>query len=987
MLSIPNETHWSYVNYYTLIIPVLTILLIAILSSNILFSDTEHSKAELGQLTQQNIELAKGYARLEGVINTVVDGIITINEERIIQSINPAVEKIFGYKSSELVGQNVNVLVPDEHYEHHDSYVQNYIETGEAQIIGIGREVEGKRKNGSIVPLDLGISEVTQGKERLFVGVVRDVSQRKQFEADILERSEALKDSQNRLEAVLNTVVDGIITIDAKGIIRSFNKSAEKILEYTADDVIGRNINILMPKPYYAEHDQYIKNYLTSGNAKIIGIGREVEARRRDGSVFPMELGISEVNIAGERMFVGIVRDISERKKYETELADSTERLQAVLDTVVDGIITINEHGYVEAFNPAAEQIFDYTADEVLGKNVKMLMPENYRKEHDGYISNYKETGDAKVIGVGREVTAQRKDGTLFPMELGISEMHISGKRMFVGIVRDISERKEKEKAIEANQMKSEFLANMSHEIRTPMNGIIGMTNLLLETDLDIDQRERLDIIRLSADSLLEIINDILDLSKIESGKLSMENVNFNLQLAILEMADVLLPRAQEKNIELIMRYAPGTPEYIIGDPGRIRQILMNLVGNAIKFTEKGYVLINIEAEQTTAQETSLLFEVTDTGIGIPEEKQKLIFENFSQADNSITRKFGGTGLGLSICKKLMSMMYGQIGVHSEKGKGSTFWCRATFPVGEVEKHQEAPKIELKDIPVLIIDDLKVNQKILREYIETKGMVATVCSSGKEALAELHRAVENKQPFPLALIDHQMPNMDGDELAKLIKKEDAIKDTSLIMVTSSGLRGETKQIEDIGFEGFLVKPFYNNVLIDTISMVLNAKQKGYKIPLVTKHTVTQSLMAKKQQQDKPNDLLGHILVAEDNAVNQMVIVQMLKNLGYKVDVAGNGLEAVQMFDKISYDLIFMDCQMPEMSGYEATHTIRNKEDNKDEHATIVALTANAQSGDRQKCLDAGMDDYLSKPVMQDALREMLEKWLAGESHQTLEQVQ
>src|SRR5918992_3355177 len=349
--------------------------------------------------------------RMRSVIDHVVDGIITINGRGVVATFNPAAERIFGYDAAEVVGQNVKMLMPEPYKGEHDGYISNYRRTGQAKIIGIGREVAGRRKDGSIFPMELAISEFRIGQEPYFTGIVRDITERKRAEQE-------LRDAEERVRSVVNHVIDGIISIDERGTVTTFNPAAERIFGYRSEQVIGRNVKMLMPEPYQREHDGYISNYLHTGQAKIIGIGREVVGRRKDGSTFPMELAISEFRLATSRYFTGIVRDITERKRAEEELRDAAERMRSVVDHVVDGIITIDERGNVESYNPAAERIFGYRSEEVIRRNVKMLMPDPYQREHDGYISNYLHTGQAKIIGIGREVVGRRKDGSTFPMEL-----------------------------------------------------------------------------------------------------------------------------------------------------------------------------------------------------------------------------------------------------------------------------------------------------------------------------------------------------------------------------------------------------------------------------------------------------------------------------------------------------------------------------------------------------------------------------------------
>ncbi len=533
--------------------------------------------------------------------------------------------------------------------------------------------------------------------------------------------------------------------------------------------------------------------------------------------------------------------------------------------------------------------------------------------------------------------------------------------------------------AEEATRLKSEFLANMSHEIRTPMNGVIGMTNLLLDTKLSDKQRKYAETVYSSADNLLQLVNDILDFSKIEAGKLELEIIPFDMQQLIEEVADLISVKAQEKGVEILLRFAPDTPRFVMGDPGRIRQIFLNLTSNALKFTDVGHILLSIESRGEADGHVRYYATVEDTGIGIPEDKIDYVFNKFSQADSSTTRKFGGTGLGLAICTQLTHMMGGDIGATSELDVGSVFWFTMNLEIDTEQKTREQLDVEgnLQGIRGLIVDDNQVAQNIAVEQMMSRGMQADIASSGKEALHMLRTAADEGVPYQMAVLDYMMSEMDGVELAEAIKSDAAIADISLLMVTSAPSRGDNERMQEAGFDGYLTKPVNSIDIARALSAIWMARQHGKTIPLVTRHSLQEARIQQRKRAADEVRLDGtQILLAEDNAVNQMVATTMLEKYGCHVTPAGNGQEALRLLKQRKFDLVFMDCQMPEMDGYEATHAIRSLEkQNNLKRVPIIAFTANAMKGDSDKCIDAGMDDYISKPVKRDELENMLLKWL------------
>lgn len=813
-----------------------------------------------------------------------------------------------------------------------------------------------------------------------------------------------------RLRSIFDNALGSMITIDEKGKIETFNIAAEKLFGYSIAEVIGKNVKILMPDSFASEHDQYLSAYQQTGHKKVIGIGREVVAKRKDGSTVPVHLSIGEMRLDGKKFFIGTLQDISQQKQAQKHIEKQEERLRSIFDNAIGCMITINDRGVVDDFNAASEKLFGYRREEVIGKNVKVLMPQSFAVEHDQYIDAYNKTGTKKIIGSGREVVALSKSGKEIPVHLSVGEMNLNGQRYFIGTLQDITQQKAsqnliseqnkklleekervevarqaKERVEVAMQAKDDFLATMSHEIRTPINGVVGMLGLLKQTDLNQDQQSKIEIAQSSADALLLVINDILDFSKIEAGKLDFEEIDFNLVSHLQGFAEQMSVRALDKSLVLNVDLSECQHENVIGDPGRLRQIFTNLVSNAIKFTLHGEITIKVATEQTSKDNVKLRCSVSDTGIGIPQEKIAVLFDAFTQVDSSTTRKYGGTGLGLSICKRLCELMSGRIWIESELSKGTCF--RFELSLGKSQRaNQQLPNTDFEGVEVLVVDDNATNRLVLSGSLQKLGMVITEAEDAMTALRIMREKLTQTKPlFNVAILDMCMPKMDGKNLGKAIRADKRFDNTRLIMTTSNALRGDAKLFADIGFDGYFPKPTTESDIVGSLSVLLDGGDAAEQAaPLVTSHYV-KTLRGNENKRSPKQHF--RILLVEDNPINQSVAQGILSSIGYPCnDVAGNGIEALHALKSAPpenpFHIILMDCQMPEMDGYEATQAIRQgKAGEFYREITVVAITANAMKGDDEKCLIAGMNDYLSKPIDADRLHETLQHWLHAE-HQS-----
>ena len=874
-------------------------------------------------MLQESLRVAE--EQLKNITASVQDAIIVLDEAGSIEFWNDAAERMFGYAREEVVGHNLHEMLPALTYrdEHRHAFA-HFKQTGHGAAIGRKIEFTGLRKDGSEFPLELSLSAIQVKGAWHSTGIVRDISMRKLHEQDVCDKQLYLEQLNHALMAKVEDRKDDL--------------QQQLLFTQTLLDAI--------PNPVFYKNSE----------GRYLGCNRAYEAFR----------GVTKEDLYGKCVFdIAILEDATALHAIDMNLLTDTESQQYETSLFLKNGSQREVIFHKASFNDISAQ-------------------------------------PAGMIGVIQDVTALKKSEEIIrkqneELELRIAERTASLEaaneelRSFNKVYREAEEtllelstlmvQKNSELAAAlavaetANQAKSTFLATMSHEIRTPMNGVIGMANLLLETELNEEQSHFAQIITNSGEDLLNLINDILDFSKIEAGKLELEINDFDLGTTLEDTIDMLAMRAVDAGLELICQIDPNVPLSLKGDAGKLRQIITNLFGNAIKFTHAGEVVISATLEFDRDDCAKILFQIRDTGIGIPEERQAAIFQPFTQADGATTRKYGGTGLGLAICKQLTELMGGQIGVESEVGKGSTFWFTALFekqPDDEKRCTTYPANSNIIATRILVVDDNATNLMLLSTQLNRWGCRCETAGDGETALALLQEAARENRPFHLALLDRQMSGMNGKELGRRIKSDPLLAATLMILVTTFGQRIDTAIFAEIGFSGRLAKPIHPSQLYDCIATVL---ERAEEVPCGGALQKSQNIITHHAAVESAKEGV-RILLAEDNVTNQRVAQKILNNLGYKADVVINGREAVTALELILYDLVFMDCQMPEMDGYEATAVIRDLRSRVLNHAVpVIAMTANAMRGDREICINAGMDDYVTKPIKKEALAKIMEKWL------------
>jgi PAS domain S-box-containing protein len=925
-------------------------------------------ESQTGTLMTRLQRIAVLEERFRELFEHANDMVFTLGLRGHFTTINQAGERITGYPRVQIIGKNIADLAAPEFA----AKVRELIEAKPGQENSGAREVEILTGNGGRVPLEIKTRVIySEGIPVGIQGIARDITERKRAE-------EALARERNLLRTLVDTLPDYVYAKDTQSRFLLANRPvAQAMGAASPDELLGKTDGDYYPRDLAEKYLADEREVLQTGRAVL---NREEPGRRPDGG--PAWILTSKApfrDAAGEIVgIVGVGHDITERQAADEALRRSEARFRRLADSNMIGITIGDPAGRLVFANDAYLQMLGYTREDLETGRVRWdaITP----PDRSGVLETIGRQLETTGVVDPLETELLHKDGHRIPVLIGLARIE-GPEQHTVGFVINLTERKRFEEELRkaknvaevASRAKSEFLANMSHEIRTPMNGIIGMTDLALDTELNAEQRDYLGMVKESADSLLTLINDILDFSKIEAGKFSLEVIEFDLGDHLASTLRSLAPRAHQKGLEIAYTVSPDAPRGLLGDPSRLRQILVNLIGNAIKFTERGEVSARATVDSRAGDTIVMHFCVADTGIGIPPEQQQFIFEAFSQADSSTTRKYGGTGLGLAISSSLVEMMGGGIWVESEVGRGSEFHFTTRFGL-QKEAAAAVPvfdTVELCDMPVLVVDDNATNRRILEAMLKHWKMQPQLAASGGDGLLAMIERKKGGRSFPLVLIDALMPGMDGFELAERIKQDPGLAGATIMMLTSAGQRGDAARCRELGIEAYLIKPIRQSDLLNAILMTLGKRTGGRRPPLVTRHTLRE---ARRKLS---------ILVVEDNPVNQQLALRLLEKEGHLAVLATSGDEALAKLQGRAgeaYDLVLMDVQMPGMDGYEATRQIRRQEKLTGAHLPIVAMTARAMTGDRERCLAAGMDAYISKPIQPDLLFTTIEDVVSALPH-------
>jgi PAS domain S-box-containing protein len=881
---------------------------------------------------------------IELFLQSILAPLVIAREDLTIEYINNATIATFGYLEEELIGKNVKILMNRDTADKHDEYLKNYLSGNQPRVIGTpGRTITGKHKNGRQISLVLSINERWISNTRYFIATFQDIT----------ESELKLLNQLKNMEINYDSMACPVIIADHNLRIRFANKCALNTFEYRKEELIGESVKVLMLPETAKEHDGYIENYISGGKPRVIGTqGRSVQGKTKNGKILDLIISVGETFIDGLRTFTATFQNVT---SISHEIDKIRYKYSIILENILSPVILANNTLTIEYVNNAAVHTFGYSKEELIGHNVKVLMTTEISNKHDGFLKNYLTTGVPKIIGtLGRQIEGRTKDGRILKLILTINEINQDGVKYFTASFQDITElvKKQDEAMIlleSVSKTKASFVANMSHEIRTPMNGILGMLTILSSTELNTIQQDYINTCMRSAESLMSVLDDILTFSKADADAIVLENIPFVLDDAVEDVMNIISGNVnKEQDIDIVHYIGEDVPCNLIGDVSRLRQILINLLGNAVKFTYSGE--ISLEVKVASKDPLMLRFDVNDTGIGMSDEQIKKLFNPFSQADASTTRKYGGTGLGLSICKLLVRLFGGDITVASRVGRGSSFTFTARFAVDTTRKTDKY-QLDNKDLSmlkrtrILAVDDNAVNCQCLQLLFKDLAQSVHTCRSGVECIEEIKRAKIKGIPYDVLLLDYHMPNLDGIEVARILAKNHV----KIKILALSSVMDQQTLLGEPNIMGFINKPIRKKLLINMIINMLDGN-----------HNAPYSLQTVKKIKS------DHLcLVVEDNFINRKVICNLLKEMNIETIEADNGMAAIEQFKKYKGEVSFilMDIHMPRMDGLEAMQFIRKIS----RDVSVIALTADVSANIEEKCVAAGFNHYLTKPVTAEKL--------------------